>query len=324
MKCPICKSISEKWKTKKIRFSDVADDKWEKFKNQTLQIYICKKCPHIFVPKKHSFKHLKDVYDTKGYYTKWEKNEDKNNQLRKISGEIKKRMFLINLRGTLHKPLKKNDVLEIGAALGFFLNEIKNDVKSICGHEISRYGLEQIKKKGIQTTNGDLLTKKFKNKFDMIIMWAVIEHFEDPIRYLKKLRGSLRDGGIIYAQTPSIRSYMAFVRKEKWNIFNTIEHLNNFSPKSLKLAFEKSGFEVLKILPSSREHRLPFFSIFSVFYRQDPGSKRDVFVEGKMEKIQKHPLTNIYRFFCYILGWIFWNTLRINDNITIIARKKDG
>ncbi len=67
----------------------------------------------------------------------------------------------------------------------------------------------------------------------------VIEHVPDPVGFLKRLRGCLDPKGQVFLTTPcgELRN-----GSRATNAYDTPEHVQFFTEKSLRLAVEKAGF----------------------------------------------------------------------------------
>lgn len=79
-----------------------------------------------------------------------------------------------------------------------------------------------------------------KKKFDLIVMFDVIEHLGDPFTSLQKLKNILRKDGVLVIQTPNYRSLMqAFTRKWSWWMIE--DHKWFFTPHSLQKALRENG-----------------------------------------------------------------------------------
>ena len=70
----------------------------------------------------------------------------------------------------------------------------------------------------------------------------VIEHLENPLVNLKKLKLLLAPGGILIIQTPNYKSLMARICKD-WAWWMIEDHKFFFSPKSLQKILYKAGFK---------------------------------------------------------------------------------
>ena len=95
------------------------------------------------------------------------------------------------------------------------------------------------------------------NSFDLITLFSVIEHVNDPFLLIKQVDRILRINGVLLIKTPSQAS---LVTRLNWILFSLTggkydfdlynrEHLYRFSPITLKLLLEKSGYCVISIIP---------------------------------------------------------------------------
>ena len=133
---------------------------------------------------------------------------------------------------------KCSNVLDIGCSSGKFLNYF---------HGSNLYGLEPdaVSRAKIIETNPNIFAMdsintlkedKYFNKFDLVIMRGVIEHFEDPKYVFDVVEKILaRNGKIVLLMTPYSEAPSLEIFGEKWAMFNPVEHLWFFNEKSLNL-----------------------------------------------------------------------------------------
>ena len=84
------------------------------------------------------------------------------------------------------------------------------------------------------------------NEFDFVYASHVIEHVEDPVNLLQLCYQQLKPNGILLVNTPDSKSLLALALRYKWWHYR-IAHIGYFSKKTLKLAFDKSGFKILDL-----------------------------------------------------------------------------
>jgi SAM-dependent methyltransferase len=87
----------------------------------------------------------------------------------------------------------------------------------------------------------DSLEKLEAEQFDLITMWHVLEHISDPIGTLRQARRVLRPGGHIVTAVPNFAGLSSRVFKRNWYALSPPWHLQQFSPRSLGLAFCEAG-----------------------------------------------------------------------------------
>jgi len=79
--------------------------------------------------------------------------------------------------------------------------------------------------------------------YDVIVLRHVLEHFEDPVSRLRKIRSLLKPGGVLFLVVPNLDGIGARVFKERWD-WVLPWHWQFFTPASLRRLLEKEGFDV--------------------------------------------------------------------------------
>ncbi|MDH5573814.1 MAG: class I SAM-dependent methyltransferase, partial [Gammaproteobacteria bacterium] len=88
----------------------------------------------------------------------------------------------------------------------------------------------------------------FKNeKFDVITLWHVLEHIDDPVYLFNKLYNLLSDNGILVVQVPNSDSLGFKLGKQYWFHLDTPRHLIIYNKNSFNILCEKTGFSVSQI-----------------------------------------------------------------------------
>ena len=178
---------------------------------------------------------------------------------------------LINKRLSIY-----DSFIEFGYASGNTLKDIKKDYpkKNYLGIDLDLHPLEDIStiKKDLNNFNFSLLNKYFQDK-SCYILFDVLEHLNDPWKFLKNLTKEISKESIILISCPnfkSIRFLIAYFKGEiplndsgffdrthiRWMtseslIKNTELELTNFKIKSGYIYSEKIFFKIFqKILPS--------------------------------------------------------------------------
>lgn len=205
--------------------------------------YLLLKCISCgFVWDNNISENILKIYD-KSYY----KNENpKGGYANYFEGmKINKKTFIDRLNKIHKKLLRKGKLLDVGAALGDFL-EVAQSMgwKNSYGVEVSKFAVDTAKSRGIKNIkNSTLANSNYKfNNFDAITYQDVIEHIDKPVAELKTAYKYLKKGGIIYIVTPDIGGFWKLILGPMWYHFKPKEHISYFNEKSLKIALEQSGF----------------------------------------------------------------------------------
>ena len=195
-------------------------------------------------------------------------------------------------------------LLDIGCGTGILLDEARKMGWETCGVEVSKWAAQYAKEKfNLKIHNTTLEEVKFSAcSFDVVIMQDVIEHLVNPRQALTKVRKILKPDGILYINTPDIKSISSRLLKTKWWGMNSF-HLYYFSKKSLDRLLVKSGFRAIKY---SR-----YVRTFTVRYW--------------LERFADYNKL-IYRFFSFITRINLFGkrllTVNLYDEVGVFARKK--
>lgn len=221
--CPICESQEVNFFSKKKGYN----------------LYKCSKCKLLFIyPTPVSL----DVYDD-SYFSGAEKGfgyVDYDADKEPMIPVFNKYLDLVNSLG-----MKTGELLDIGAATGFFMDLARKRGFRVKGVELSDYAAKKGREKGLDVFTGDLISANFKNEqFDIITMFDVIEHVPDPTGFVKEASRLLKKDGLLLINTPDAQSFWAKILGSKWQLIMPPEHIHYFSPKNLGDYLSKNGFKV--------------------------------------------------------------------------------
>lgn len=142
--------------------------------------------------------------------------------------------------------LNKGKILDVGCSGGHFLSTFNSKNWKKFGVEIEQSPADHARKLGIDVKVGDLTELNFSQKFDLVMMRGVIEHFSDPLSILKKCAQITKIGGYLYITATPVGDSFAFdVFREKWNQFVPPLHLHFFTVKQLSKILKKLDFELV-------------------------------------------------------------------------------
>jgi len=138
-------------------------------------------------------------------------------------------------------------VLDIGCAAGYFLALCKRRGWDATGVDIAGPCVEFARGAGLCVYEDDYLEIAFSRSFDLITLWASLEHLHYPDRFLAKAHGELKPGGRLYISTCRTggANFMQFYGK-KWRFYNFPEHLYFFSKPAIKKLLGRSGFRIVR------------------------------------------------------------------------------
>lgn len=162
-----------------------------------------------------------------------------------LNGRI--RTFRENLKN-IDKYIKKGKLIDVGCSIGAFLHLAQKCGWIANGIEPSEWCVQQCKK----IFNIDVLKgtykelKKFHQEFDVVTMWDVLEHLDDPLEALINCRNALKDGGILALSTVDIGSFYARILGKKWPWLMKM-HIYYFDRKTIRQYLDKAGLELVEL-----------------------------------------------------------------------------
>jgi len=208
-------------------------------------IYVCRSCKNWQISPLPSASELRDLYEN-SYFSKRTNRGYDDYTSQKVRASIVSTLEK-NLAGldfyTWETTLTGKFSLEIGAAAGYFVEYLKDRNWNSMGIDISKTMTDAAQKRGLNMIHGDFLEENFTKKFDLVAMWATLEHLPDPGRYVLKISRLLKPGGRLYLTTTNT-GFWANVYGKRWRFLNVPEHIFYFNQKSLAVLFEQSGLTI--------------------------------------------------------------------------------
>lgn len=225
------------------------------------QVVLCKKCLFIYINPRINNKIIlsgyTEVIDKKFI------SQDKL-RLKTFNKAIKKINSIINL-----KKIKVG--LDVGTASGAFLVACKENNLNVHGIEPSKWLVKEFKKKSnIKVYSGAFENFSFKNKYDVIFFWDVLEHVFDLKKTIQKIKNILNHNGYLIINAPDYDSFARKIMQKKWPFFLSV-HLYYFTLASLKRVLG-NDFVFIKKFPHFQfleigyvlKRAKKYFSIFKV------------------------------------------------------------
>ena len=212
-------------------------DIFHKFAKNHYKIFKCKSCGIEFVYPLPDHRVLEGYYANTSYHTGERYSTDKMTR-----GGIQ--IWEKRLQNIQSLGYRKGHILDVGCATGLFLRTAKNIGWTIKGLEISKNATATAKnllgKDKIKQV--DLLQFNTNDAFDVITMWALLEHVTEPLKYIQKITALLKPNGLLAFSTPNLHSLSRYLLKNQWKYYNPPEHLFYFTPKLLKEILFNNGF----------------------------------------------------------------------------------
>jgi len=152
-------------------------------------------------------------------------------------------------------------LLEIGSNVGLFLDVAVKRGWDAVGYEPSRWAVGQGKKRfGVNLRQGTIETlEEPDGSADTIVMLDVLEHLNDPLEGLKRLRTMINEEGLLILSTVDATSLHARLRGERWPWFIR-SHLWYFTPQTLDALLKTAGFKMIEWTVVPRSFHLSYIA----------------------------------------------------------------
>lgn len=139
-----------------------------------------------------------------------------------------------------------NTILDVGCGVGVFLSNLKTHFQNLYGTELNEHAKKII---GNKTPSITLIDSNLETdlKFDVITMWHVLEHVNQPVIFLKKIAKNINNGSVIFIEVPNNKSWNFRIFKENYHWISVPEHLYFYNEISLKNIFAKAGLKVINV-----------------------------------------------------------------------------
>jgi SAM-dependent methyltransferase len=173
----------------------------------------------------------------------WGVVKDPDGKVRDLAFERDKKVEDLACELSFVNKLPPGRLLDVGCGLGHLLSGVDPKWERH-GIEISEYAAEKATAHGI-IFHGDLEGANYPDRFfDVVTLYHVIEHMEDPERELREIKRVLKPGGWFIVGTPNFDSACARRFGEKFRLLNDATHISLFSAESLRRLLEDNGFSV--------------------------------------------------------------------------------
>jgi 2-polyprenyl-3-methyl-5-hydroxy-6-metoxy-1,4-benzoquinol methylase len=218
--CPICKSVHTRlvWKEKQFR------------------AYRCENCRVVFL---HPLPQEPSAIYNEDYFRRWyiRYYSERKRYTERLFSKIEK------YTGT------KGKLLDVGCGTGILMEVAKERGWKVYGQEISTFAVEYCRGKGFEVYDKPLPELNLpENSFDLITLFDVIAHIEDPVSCISVCSKLLKPGGHLVIKTPEHPPYLfllanllSFTGKSR-ALLHIPAQIFHFLPESLISLLAPSGF----------------------------------------------------------------------------------
>lgn len=149
----------------------------------------------------------------------------------------------------IQKHKQSGRLLDIGCAFGYFVELTLNKGYDAYGFDASSYATEEAQRVvgSSRIQHGTIGEVHYTEKsFDVITMFDIFEHLDDPRKDLHRVYTWLKDDGVIIIATGDTESLFARVLGRRWTFFIPPQHLFFFNKKNLTTLMTQEHFQPIE------------------------------------------------------------------------------
>jgi 2-polyprenyl-3-methyl-5-hydroxy-6-metoxy-1,4-benzoquinol methylase len=209
-------------------------------------ISVCENCGFTMTVSPPDEKNIGNYYLSENYIS----HSDLKRSLTEKLYHFARNYMLHNKWRLINKMtgLKSGELLDIGSGTGYFPAYMQNKGWITNGVEISDFARNySYSKFGLEVYSPDKIEALSGKSYDCITLWHVLEHFQNPVYWLEKIRYLLKDDGVCLIAVPNASSTDAKWFRQFWAAYDVPRHLWHFSPDTLTKLITKNGFSLVRI-----------------------------------------------------------------------------
>lgn len=211
----------------------------------------CLGCGLVYVTPQPQESEIGKFYP-KAYYFRLAGEALPESYIRRLNKKLASRTALIK------RFKKEGKLLEIGCGDGSFLNFIKDKGFDVYGLDFSQDAASQAKDKigSDRVFCGRIKDAAYPvENFDVICLFEVLEHFNNPFEILSEVKKLLKKDGVLIATVPNFGCLERNLLGRCWYGVDVPRHLHHFTDKSLKSLITKADFKII-FLKSVMSHKI--------------------------------------------------------------------
>lgn len=229
--------------------------------NPNVDVYLCGKCETRFLIDNSPLDY---------------ENGFMNGNLSMSDDEIKKRLESCKMddirRGRMMRErVTGKSILDFGCGFGGYLSYIREFADECAGVELSSDERKYVNSCGIPCFKS---LDECDKKYDLVTMFHVLEHLENPVEWLQKIRTVMKEGASLFIEVPHVNDVLLkLYENEKFADFTYWSaHLYLYSDISLTEVIKKSN--CYDIIDRGQIQRYPISNTLMWLAKGKPGGHK--------------------------------------------------
>lgn len=219
------------------------------------EFLICDRCGMLYASEFFPMSFWNNVYHKIPEIAEIEKARasEQGAELSVANADRERFSFLFDKVEELFGPLSGKRYLDVGTFYGAALKvamEYGMEAYGVEGkREVAEFVVNNSDLEVLHQVSDELEEAVFGGDFDLISLIEVLEHSPNPLESLRRMRSNLKQGGYVLVTVPNADNFELQLLKEHsphlMGGFIITGHINFFTPDTLRLAMEQTGFEIL-------------------------------------------------------------------------------
>jgi len=139
-------------------------------------------------------------------------------------------------------------LLDVGCSSGLFMEYAQERGFKTSGIEPSQYAVEYARENGLDARQGYFKKGSVPSgSHDLVTLWDVLEHCDNPSDILKDVHDALKPEGIIFLQIPNVMGLAPRIMRKDCNMFTGFGHINLFCPETVTKILKQCGYEDIRL-----------------------------------------------------------------------------
>jgi SAM-dependent methyltransferase len=165
------------------------------------------------------------------------------------------RLYSLRVARWAGRTDRPGSVLEVGCGTGLMLAAFRRRGWRVLGTERSEEAAEHGRRTlGLDIVSGDLALLPQDARFDLIVLFQVLEHMDDPISVLTECASRLGPGGKVVVNVPNFASWQSQFARDRWLHLDVPRHLVHYTPETLTATLRRAGLLPVECRFRSPEH----------------------------------------------------------------------
>lgn len=174
--------------------------------------------------------------------------ERKSFKLNSCQEEREYKSYAKSLLDFLTGYIKKGRLLDVGCGSGYLISEAVKRGFQGEGLDPSKESVKFCQSRKLKVKCGFIQEKYYPAEtFDVVVSSHVLEHVEDPNKFLFICRKILKPGGFLCLAQTNYTGTLPYLYGRYWEGWVPSEHFIHYSPSGIEFFLEKNGFQAEKI-----------------------------------------------------------------------------